>query len=184
MRRYLLVLFGSLLLSLGGLISLWTARARDIVVEPTEAPPKVASSKIVQVTVYPNSALVTREVLVPDGQGTMELVVNPLPEHTINSSLYSEGNDGIRVLTTRFRMRPVKEDSREDVRKLEDEARKLRQTQERLQAELKALEQNLALLGKLETFTSASTTHATEKGKLDSDSTIALAKYLMDGRAE
>jgi hypothetical protein len=153
------------------------APARD------EAPPRTASSKIVQVTVYPNSALVTRQVEVPAGQGTLELVVNPLPQHTVNSSLYSEGSDGIRVLTTRFRTRPVKEDTREEVRKLEDEAKKLRQLQEKLQAESKALEQNMALLGKLETFTSASTTHATEKGKLDSDATITLAKYLMEGRS-
>ena len=42
----------------------------------------------------------------------------------------------------------------------------------------------MALLGKLENFTAASTTNATEKGKMDSDATIALAKYLMDGRTE
>ncbi len=184
MRRHLVVLVGSLILSLGGLAMLWKARARDAAPAKEEAPPKVAASKIVQVTVYPNSALVTREVEVPAGQGTMELVVNPLPEHTVDSSLYSEGSDGIRVLTTRFRTRPVKEDTREEVRKLEDEARKLLQNQQKLQAEIKALEQNMALLGKLENFTSASTTHATEKGKLDSDATITLAKYLMEGRTE
>ena len=88
--------------------------------------PKTATSKITHVTVYPNSALVTREVEVPAGAGTIELVVTPLPEHTVNSSLYSEGADGIRVLTMRFRTRPVKEDTREEVRKLEDEAKKLR----------------------------------------------------------
>ena len=91
-----------------------------------EAPPRTAASRIVQVTVYPNVALVTREVDVPAGMGSMELVVNPLPPQTINSSLYSEGSDGIRVLTTRFRTRPVQEDTREEVRKLEDEIKKLR----------------------------------------------------------
>ena len=55
------------------------------------------------VTVYPNSALVTREVDVPQGTGTIEMTVTPLPPTTINSSLYTEGSDGIRVLTTRFR---------------------------------------------------------------------------------
>ncbi len=184
MRKHLSVLIGSLVLSLGGLFMMWSARARDAEPAKAEPPPKVATSKIVQVTVYPNSALVSREVDVPAGQGSMELVVNPLPEHTINSSLYSESSDGIRVLTTRFRTRPVKEDTREEVRKLEDERKKYRQEVAKLQAELQALQQNMALLGKLENFTTASTTHATEKGKLDSDATIALAKYLMDGRAE
>ncbi len=180
MSKHLLLLgLGAVLL--GGGFTLVKARQND---QPAreEAPPRTANSRIVQVTVYPNSALVTREVEVPAGKGTMELVVNPLPQHTINGSLYSEAGDGIRVLTTRFRTRPVKEDTREEVRKLEEEARKLRQGQERIQAELNALQQDLALLGKLENFTTASTTHATEKGKLDSDSTIALAKYLMEGR--
>ncbi len=183
MKKQLLYLSISAGLVLGGLALVKAARNGD---KPArdEAPPKTAASRIAQVTVYPNSALVTREVEVPAGIGSMELVVNPLPEHTIGSTLYSEGGDGIRVLTTRFRTRPVKEDTREEVRKLEDEGKKLRQTQETLQGDIKALSDNMALLGKLENFTAASTTHATEKGKMDSDATIALAKYLMEGRTE
>lgn len=151
---------------------------------PAEPPPKAAPSRIVNVTVYPNSALVTREVEVPAGGGTAELVVTPLPQHTVTNSLYSEGSDGIRVLTTRFRTRPVKEDTREEVRKLEDEVKKLQQTAQKLTADLKASQENAALLGKLENFTAASTQHATEKGKLDAEATIALAKYVMEGRSD
>src|SRR5215469_13304725 len=149
-----------------------------------EAPPKIAASRITNVTVYPNNALVTREVEVPAGTGTLELVVSPLPERTVHSTLYSEGADGIRVLTTRFRSRPVKEDTREEVRKLEDEIKKLQETARKIQADLMACQQNMGLLVKLEDFAVASTTNATEKGKLDSEATIALAKYLMEGRAE
>jgi hypothetical protein len=183
MKKRLAILTGGLALGLGGLMmALWAHNADPAV--QGEAPPKAASSRIVNVTVYPNSALVTREVEVPAGQGTIELVVTPLPEHTVHSSLYSEGTDGVRVLTTRFRTRPVQEDTREEVRKLEDEIRKLQMAGQRMQADLKACEQNMGLLGKLENFTSASTQSATEKGKLDSDATIALAKYLMEGRSE
>ncbi len=149
-----------------------------------EAPPKVAASRIVHVTVYPDSALVTREVEVPAGAGAVELVVTPLPERTVNSSLYSENSDGIRVLTTRFRTRPVKENTREEVRKLEDEIKKLQANTRKIQADTEACKQNMGLLGKLENFTTVSTQHATEKGKLDSEATIALAKYLMEGRGE
>ena len=52
---------------------------------------KTVASRVTAVTVYPNSALVTREVEVPAGTGTVELVVTPLPPQTINSSLYTEG---------------------------------------------------------------------------------------------
>ena len=84
-------------------------------------------SRVVSVTVYQNNALVTREVDVPAGDGTFELVVTPLPPQTVDSSLYSEGTDGIRVLTTRYRTRPIKEDTREEVRKVEAELKSLQQ---------------------------------------------------------
>jgi hypothetical protein len=42
----------------------------------------------------------------------MELTVTPLPAATINSSLYTEGSEGIRVLSTRARSRPIYEDAR------------------------------------------------------------------------
>src|SRR6516165_7654917 len=107
------------------------------------APQKAANSRIMHVTVYQNSALVTREVDVPEGQGTMEIVVTPLPPQTVNSSLYSEGTDGLRVLTTRFRMRPIKEDTREEVRKLEAKLRTQRDSVQKLQGEIKTVELNL-----------------------------------------
>src|SRR5262249_35359343 len=131
MKKNLFTIVGGLMLCLGALLATWYSQAAGARVddnpEPAkaEAPPKIAASKITHVTVYPDSALVTREVEVPAGAGTVELVVSPLPERTVNSSLYSESADGIRVLTTRFRTRPVKENTREEVRKLEDEVKKL-----------------------------------------------------------
>jgi hypothetical protein len=188
MSRRLALLAGSLALCAGGLALLIYTHTSNATPPPVngkgEAPPKIASSRISHVTIYPDSALVTREVEVPAGAGVLELVVNPLPQATVNSSLYSEGADGIRVLTTRFRSRPVLEDTREEVRKLEDEIKKLTRSCSDAQSTMLAVQTNIALLSKLENYTSASTTHATEKGKLDSEATIALAKYLMEGRLE
>jgi hypothetical protein len=149
-----------------------------------EAAPKIASSRVVAVTVYPNNALITREVDVPAGGGSIELVVNPLPEHTVNSSLYSEGIEGIRVLTTRYRMRPVREDRREEVRKLQAQIKTLHQGQAKLQSEMQVIDKNLAMLAKLEDFTSSSLKSLTEKGLLNGDAIITLSKYVMDSRAE
>jgi hypothetical protein len=174
---------GVALLALGGVVLVLAARPTRPEAAKEDAVPKAATSKITAVTVYPNSALVTREVEVPAGGGTMEVVVTPLPQHTINSSLYTEGSDNIRVLSTRFRIRPVKEDTREEVRKLEDEIKGYQEKNQVIQADLQTLTQNMALVTKLETYTSTSTTHATEKGKLDSKETIELAKYLMDTRS-
>lgn len=156
--------------------------------QPTEAPPpkagQSASSRLTSVTVYQSNALVTREVDVPEGTGTMELVVTPLPPQTVNNSLYSEGTDGIRVLTTRFRTRPIKEDTREEVRKLEAQIKTLAAAAQKLQSDVRAVEQNLALLAKLENFTAATLATTTEKGMLNSEASIKLATYVMQSRDE
>jgi uncharacterized protein (TIGR02231 family) len=145
---------------------------------------KNATSRITTVTVYSSSALVTREVDVPEGAGTVELIVTPLPTTTVNSTLFTEGTEGIRVLATRFRSRPVQEDVREDVRKLQDELKQLQQTQERVEADIKAVQANLKLLDKLENYTSVTTIQATEKAMLNSEAPIALSKHIMDSRGD
>src|SRR5262249_18631798 len=128
-------------------------------------------------------ALVTRAVDVPEGKGLVEVVVTPLPAETIDGSLYTEGTDGLRVLSTRYRTRAVKEDTRTVVRAKQQQLAKLRLEAERLQKDAQDREQSLQLLGKLENFTGATLQQLTEKGRLDSASTIGLAKYVMDSRA-
>jgi uncharacterized protein (TIGR02231 family) len=153
---------------------------------PDQALPgvKIATSRVAVVTVYPSSALVTREVDVPEGAGTLELTVTPLPPTTINSSLYTEGTEGIRVLTTRFRTRPILEDTREDVRKLQDEIKQLQLAKEKLDSEVKAVQANAAMLGKMENFMGVTTIQSTEKGALNSDSAIAMSKHIKESRLE
>ena len=80
------------------------------------------------------------QVDVPAGSGLMELVVTPLPPQTIDSSLYSEGTDGMRVLSTRYRTRAVKEDVREEVRAKEAEIRSLQNEAEKYKSDLKSSE--------------------------------------------
>src|SRR5215471_15924600 len=160
--------------------------ARAEAAKKKEAAPdlKLAASRIAHVTVYQNNALVTREVDVPEGTGTLELVVSPLPAQTVNTSLYSEGAEGMRVLTTRFRLRPAKEDTREEVRRLENQLRELQTNSQKLQSDIQTIEQNMAMIGKLESFTSANAHAATEKGKLDGDQIITLSDYVMKQRGE
>ncbi len=188
------------LLSMAVLAMAWLGHAAESPLGPSfDAPPaagnqnnqnaaavqeKTATSRVTHVTIYPNSALVTRDVEVPEGAGAMELVVTPLPEQTMNSSLYSEGSDGIRVLSTRFRTRPVREDTREEVRKLEDQQRTLQREIQRIEADVKTNEANLQLLSKLENFTAATTHAATEKATLNAETIISLTKHVMDQRGE
>jgi hypothetical protein len=149
-----------------------------------QAPPKFAASRIVKVTVYPNSALVTREVEVPAGDGLAELVITPLPEQIMPNTLYAETANGLRILTTRFRTRQVLEDVSEERRKLEAEAEKLLVAGNKIDAEIASAQKNMDLLAKLENFTDKTTVLSTEKGGLNGDAVITMVKYVMDQRAE
>jgi hypothetical protein len=146
--------------------------------------PTTAPSKVIGVTVYQGTALVTREVEVPAGQGLVEVVVSPLPPQTIDSSLYTEATDGLRILSTRYRTRAVKEDTRAEVRALQDQIKKMEAEQQRLQKELQVADQNLLFVGKLEQFTAATMQTLAEKGMLNGETTITLSKYVMSGREE
>jgi uncharacterized protein (TIGR02231 family) len=159
------------------LVSLMVTNA--FAAEPTTAP-----SKVVAVTVYQDSALVTREVQTPASAGQLEIVVSPLPPQTIDSSLYSEGSDGIRILTTRYRTRAIKEDMREEVRAKEQQIKTLQLDAEKMQKDVQVIDQNLAMLGKLEQFTASNMEHLTEKGVLSADTMIAMSKWIMEQRSQ
>lgn len=150
---------------------------------PENAPkPRPAVSHVTAVTVYQGQALVTREVSVPEGEGTLELVVTPLPAQTVDSSLHTEGSDGVRVLSTRFRTRAVADDTRREVRAKEDLLKKLQADEQRLQKDIAVQEQDLQYLKKLEGFTGTSLTNLTEKGRLDSEAILTLSKFVMESR--
>ena len=145
-------------------------------------PPRPVTSQIADVTVYQGQALVTREVSVPEGDGTFELVVTPMPAQTIDSSLYTEGTDGLRVLSTRFRTRAVKNDTRQEVRAKEEQLKTLQADTQRLQKEIAVQGQDLKYLQKLEGFTGTALTGLTEKGRLDSDAILKLSRFVMETR--
>src|SRR6516162_3601036 len=138
--------------------------------------PKIAKSRIDKVTVYPNNALVTREVEVPAGNGLIELTVTTMPDQIVPSTMYSEAGDGLRVLTTRFTTRQVLEDTSEERRKLEAEKEKYLVVASKIASDMASLQKNVELLAKLEIVT--------EKGKHTGDEVIAMAKYVMEQRTE
>jgi Domain of unknown function (DUF4139)/N-terminal domain of unknown function (DUF4140) len=152
--------------------------------KPAEAlpAPRPATSKIVAVTVYQGQALVTREVVVPEGAGIVELVVAPLPPETVAGSLYTEGTDGLRVLSTRFRTRAVKEDTRQEVRAKEELIKKLDSDAQRLERQLAVEETDILYLSKLEGFTGTTLNALTEKGRIDGDAILTLSRFIMDSR--
>ncbi len=144
---------------------------------------KPAESRIAAVTIYQGQALVTRDVSVPAGEGTVELVVSPLPSQAVDSSLYAEGTDGLRVLSARTRTHAVKDDTRGEVRAKEEQIKKLQAEAKRFQKQLSVQEHDVQYLQKLEGFTGTSLNALTEKGRLDSEAVVELSAFIMEGRA-
>jgi len=70
--------------------------------------------------------------------GSGELVVSPLPATTVSSSLYAEGTDGIRLLTTRFRIRRIVADNRAQTLELMGELKQLQIAREKIEGDLQA----------------------------------------------
>jgi uncharacterized protein (TIGR02231 family) len=166
-------------------VSITNTFAADDVSRPSALPePTTAPSRVAAVTVYRGTALVGRDVTVPEGSGLIELVVTPLPPHTVATSLYTEGADGLRVLSTRFRARAVQADTRAEVRTREDQIKKIQQETELLNRQVQTRDTNLQLLGKLENFTAATMQTMTEKGVFSAESTIAVSKYIMQSRED
>ena len=152
---------------------------------PVEAAPatQVAASLITDVTVYQGQALVTRDVSVPAGEGTVELVVTPLPAQTVDSSLFTEGADGLRVLSTRFRARAVQDDTRQEVRIKEEVIKKLEIDAKRLQKQIAVEQEDLGYIKSLGGFTGTALAGLTEKGRLDSEAILASSRFLMENQA-
>ena len=159
---------------MAGLGSFLISRGNHAASDTQPPASKMAKSRIDRVTVYTTNALITREVEVPDGNGLIELVVNPLPEQVVPSTLYCEGAEGLRVMTTRFSTKQVLEDTSEARRKLEAEQETLQVTAAKINSDIANLTQNMQLLTKLE--------GVADKGKHTGDEIIALAKYVMEQR--
>jgi len=178
MRRWLIssavILSLPLVAALGPM--LWSGGKAQELQEAPQPAVRLAKSRIDKVTVYPNSALVTREVEVPDGTGLVELTVTPIPDRIVPSTMYSEAGNGLRVLTTRFATRHVLEDTSEERRKLEAEQEKFMVLGSKIDSDINSLQTNMNLLNKLEGV--AQQAHHT------GDEVIAMSKYVMEQRIE
>ena len=78
-----------------------------------------ANGKISNVIVYRGQALVTRTIETALGKGTTELIVTGLPEKIVPESLYSQAPQNVTILSVRYREKTVKEDTREEVKKID-----------------------------------------------------------------
>jgi uncharacterized protein (TIGR02231 family) len=95
-----------------------------------DTPPIVLAGNISDVTVYQESALISRVVEIPAGpQGAMEVVVSNLPSATDANSVYADQANGLEIRSVAFRTKAPDEatQAQSEVAKLESAIKELRQ---------------------------------------------------------
>lgn len=155
-----------------------TVRADE---DPVE---KELESRVAEVTLYRNQALVTRTMEVDGEAGSLELVVGDLPENIDPSSIFAEGGDGIEVRAVRYRARAVSDSPREDVRALEEEISSLQQQVGINKKQLGLLAKHSKFLDKLEKFSPPTADFDLGRGVLNAGTIEQLTNFSLQQRKE
>jgi hypothetical protein len=142
----------------------------------------VLTGAIDAVTVYRGQALVTRVIDVPGGPGLREVVVTDLPEALVPGSLYAESADGIEIRSVSYRIRPVGEDNRENVRAAEKAVRDASDALDAAKSRQKYLEWQNQYLDKLEQFVAPTAQAELKAGVLNAETLTNLTELITTRR--
>ncbi|MCK4659593.1 MAG: mucoidy inhibitor MuiA family protein [Phycisphaerae bacterium] len=146
-------------------------------VERIETPGKVDA-----VTVYRGQALVTRVIELGGPAGLREVVVTDLPEHVVGGSIHAESANGVEVRSVRYRVRPVKEDVREEVRELDEQIRQVLDLIEANQRHKELVGEQRDYLSKLEEFVAPTANVELTRGVLNAETLMELTGFLFAQR--
>ncbi len=134
------------------------------------------------VTVYRGQALVTRLVDVPGPAGLREVVITDLPGRTVEGSLFAESADGVEIRSVRYRLRPVAQDVREEVRALDEQIRAVQDQQQANARHRAVLAERKDYLDKLEAFVAPTAGMELSQGVLNAQTLKDLSEYVYEQR--
>jgi len=141
-----------------------------------------AKGTIETVTVYRGQAMVTRAVPIDGPAGPVELVVLDLPERIIPESLYASSRAAV-IRAVRYRARAVREELRDDVRKLSEQIDAAQASLRANQAAQNLAAQQGAYLDNLGKFTATKTSEDINRGTLNAETITKLTPFLFEQRA-
>ncbi len=145
------------------------------------------TGQIDSVTVYRGQALVTRKIDLPRKAGLHEIVVTNLPDRIIPSSIYAESgstdaDESVAVRSVRYRVIPVQNDVRDDVRKLDEEIDSVNDQLNAITQEMELRHKNDVYLDRLEQFTASTATTELTHGVLDAETLTQLSEFIFSSR--
>lgn len=141
-----------------------------------------SAGRIDAVTVYRGQALVTRVVEVAGPAGLHEVVVTDLPERVVPGSIYAESADGVGVRSVRYRVRPVAEDVRDEVRALDAQLAAQADALDALERARRVILDERAYLDRLNDFTAPTATAELASGVLNADTLQKLTLFVFEQR--
>ncbi|MCL2647901.1 MAG: mucoidy inhibitor MuiA family protein [Phycisphaerales bacterium] len=142
----------------------------------------IVKGKVDAVTVYRGQALITRIVDLPGGEGLGEIVVSELPDRIVPQSLFAEGSDSVEIRSVVYRNRPVAQDVREEVRKIDDAVQQLNDQIAANTQQQNLLKEQRGYLDKLANFTAPTANVEMTKGVLNADQLKNLTSYQFEQR--
>jgi len=139
--------------------------------------PRTAGT-ISKVTVYRGQALVTRAVNVDLSPEASELIVENLPAQVVPESIYAQASDAVKVLSVRYRERPVMEDTREEVKQLDTQIEDVKHKLKYAESELAHFNQQWQMFEKLKDFTVTAAQSDLNRGLLTFEPLQNLATFI------
>ena len=133
---------------------------------------------ISKITVYRGQALVTRTISIDLPAGSSELIVEGLPAQVVPESIYAQSPDTIKVLSVRFRERPVMEDTREEVKQLDAQIEDVKHKLKYAESELTHFNQQWQMFEKLKDFTITAAQSDLNRGLLTFEPIQNLATFI------
>ena len=146
--------------------------------------PREETGRVVAVTVYRGQALVMRELEVEGPAGLREIVVTGLPDQVVPQSLYAESGNGIEVRSVRFRVRPVGEDVREEVRAIEQQMKTVQNKITAVQRQLQLAQEHKTYLDSLQNFVAPTASVELTQGVLNAETLQTLTEFQFTQRAK
>ena len=133
---------------------------------------------ISKVTVYRGQAQVTRSIEIDLPAGTSELVVRDLPSRIVPESLYAQTSGNLKVLSVRYREKAVSEDTRQEVKQLDDRIEQVTKKLKYAERNRALADQQWAMFEKLKDFTIAAAKGDLSRGLLTFEPVAKLTELI------
>ena len=130
--------------------------------------PVAATNRVTAVTLYRNSAMVTRTVELPAKAGELELLIEHLPQSMTATSLSAVGGEGVVVRMVQYRRKTIQ--AKQDPKAIEA-----------IKADLEQCDVEMALLGQHNNLLSSKRNYI---NKLEGFTTTRVSKEVADGKSD